>query len=214
MTDDPTTGESIPGVCPWCSAPLAATDTVTCSSCGARLQGEGDQPLPGLTAIDPVAVIEGVRAPQRPRSRLVAWLTGADIEEGMQQPASPEALAPPPPEVQREMLRLQMEAELTQLSAEVESLATDEAVAAHEEGDTARAQAALAAVLGADATTESINEAAELAAAEAELAAATSPAETDVGAAEPDVGAAEPDAEAAGATSAGVASPTEEPPAG
>jgi hypothetical protein len=167
MSDELTAGGSTPGeaICPWCSAPLAATDTVTCSSCGAKLQGEGDKPLPGLTAIDPLAVIEGARPPQRPRNRLVAWLTGADIDEGTAQPASPEALAPPAPEVRREMLRLQMEAELSQLSAEAEALATDEAVAAADQGDTARAQAAVAAVLGADAETDAVNEAAEDAAA-------------------------------------------------
>lgn len=177
MSDEPMTGEPSPtAVCPWCSAPLAATDTETCSSCGATLQTEGEQQLPGLTAIDPVAVIEGARAPQRPRNRLVAWLTGADIDEAAQKPASPEALAPPPPEVRREILRLQMEAELSQLSAEAEAMASDEAIAAQDEGDTDRLQQAVAAVLGADATTDAVNEAAETAAAE-QAAAASAVAE-------------------------------------
>jgi len=169
MSDEVTAGGSSPGVvCPWCSAPLAAADTITCSTCGAKIQGEGDQALPGLTAIDPLAVIEAARAPQRSRSRLVAWITGDESEEQAKEPASPEALAPPPPEVRREILRLRMEAELSQLSAEAEALVSDEAVAADEAGDKARAEAAVAAVVGADSTTDAVNEAAEQAAAEAE----------------------------------------------
>ncbi len=173
MSDESTTGGSTAvAICPWCSALLAATDTVTCSSCGAKLQGEGEQQLPGLTAIDPLAVIEGARAPQRPRNRLMAWLTGGDIEEAAKPQASPEALAPPPPEVRREILRLEMEAELSNLSAEAEALASDEAIAAQEQGDIAGAEAAVAAVLGADATTDAVNDAAEAAAAEVAGAAA------------------------------------------
>ena len=117
-----------------------------------------------------MAIIEGARAPQRPRNRWVAWLTGSDIEDATAPVASPEALAPPPPEVRREILRLEMEAELAQLSAEVEALASDEAIAAQDQGDSVRAKAAVAAVLGTEATTEAIKEAAEEAAAE-EIAA-------------------------------------------
>jgi hypothetical protein len=180
MSDDLAAGGSEPGaLCPWCSAPLDPDDTVTCSSCGAALQAESEQQVPGLTAIDPVAVLEGARPPQRPRNRLVAWLTGADIEEAAAPQASPEALAPPPPDVRREILRLQMEAELVQLSAEVESLATDEAIAAQEVGDTVRARAAVAAVLGVDATTDSVIEAAEAAAAEVAAEAAAGAAAVD-----------------------------------
>jgi hypothetical protein len=188
MSESLTGGSASDAVCPWCSAPLAVTDTDTCSSCGAKLHGEGDRPLPGLTAIDPLAVIEGVRPPQRPRNRLVAWLTGADIDEEAQPLASPGALAPPSPEVQREMLRLQMEAELAQLSAEVEALASDEAIAAHDAGDEAQAMASVAAVLGADATTDAVNEAAE-AAFGAEAGAGDASDTTDASADAADTGA-------------------------
>ncbi len=165
MTDAPATEGSTPGrICPWCSAPLAATDAERCSSCGATLFGDGDpaQTLPGLTAIDPLAVMEGSRAPRAPRNRVVAWLTGADIEEtASATPRSPEALAPPPPEVRREMLRLQMEAEISQLSAEAESFAADEAVALHESGNEAAAQKAVAAILGTEAAADELTETAE-----------------------------------------------------
>jgi hypothetical protein len=194
MTDELTAEGSTPvAICPWCSAPLSASDTATCSTCGAKLLGEGDEPLPGLTAIDPLAVIEGAREPRRPRNRFVAWLTGSDIEDAAQQPASAEALAPPPPEVRREILRLQMEAELSQLSAEVEAIASDEALAAEDKGDATRAQAAVAAVLGADAATDRANDAAEEAATRVETGAETERAAAEAGstAVEADAAAAE-----------------------
>lgn len=186
MSDESLTGGSASdAVCPWCSAPLSVVDAETCPSCGANLHGEGDRPLPGLTAIDPLAIIEGTRPPQRPRNRIVAWLTGSDIDEEAQPLASPGALAPPSPEVQREMLRLQMEAELSQLSAEAEAMASDEAVAAHEAGDADAARAAVAAVLGADAATEAVNEAAagasEVDAAAADEAGDDAPSGDDPG---------------------------------
>jgi hypothetical protein len=161
-------------VCPWCSAPLAAADTDTCPSCDATLHTDVEENVPGLTAIDPVAVLEGTRDPRRPRNRLVAWLTGDDIDDAANlTPGSPAALAPPPLEVRREILRLEVEAALTQRAAEVESLATDEAVALHESGDSAAAQAAVAAILGSDHLIDELVESPEEAQAAADEAAAT-----------------------------------------
>jgi hypothetical protein len=153
------TPESPAASCPWCSAPLAAPDAANCPSCGAALHGEADAQVPGLTTVDRVAVLEGMRPAIRPRNRLVAWLTGGDIEEEAETaPATAEALGPPPPEVRREMLRLQMEAELTQLTAEVESRATDEAVAMSESGDEAGAKAAVDAIRETEASVEALVE--------------------------------------------------------
>ncbi len=160
MPDDlPTTAEATAPRCPWCSAELPSADLATCPSCGASLQSEGDKQVPGLTAIDPMAVIEGAREPRRPRNRLIAWLSG-DTEE----PApvgNRDALAPPDAAVRREMLRLQMEAELSAMSAEAESIASDEAVDAVERGDQAAAEAAVEAVKEADATTDALVESPE-----------------------------------------------------
>jgi hypothetical protein len=156
---DQATPEGPGASCPWCSAPLAAADAATCPSCGAALHGESDAQVPGLTTIDRIAVLEGMRPAIRPRNRLVAWLTGGDIEEEAETaPATAEALAPPPPEVRREMLRLQMEAELTQLTAEVESRATDEAVAMIDSGDEAGAKAAVEAIRETEATVDALVE--------------------------------------------------------
>ncbi len=120
--------------CPWCSAELPSRDAVSCPSCGATLISEGEPQLPGVTAIDPEAVIRGARmAEPRPRSRLLSWITGESADE-YPTTGSPESLAPPAAEVRREILRLEMEAELSNLSAEAESILAEDQVEAAAEG--------------------------------------------------------------------------------
>jgi hypothetical protein len=161
MSDERSAGDSSPGaICPWCSAVLGAADTENCPSCGATLHGEAEPAIPGVTQIDPMAVIEGSRAPRQPRNRLMAWITGDDGSEPAA-PASTTAFEPPAPEVRREMLRLQMEAELAKASAEVEALAADEALAAEAKGDQAGAKAAVDAAKDADARTDDLIESPE-----------------------------------------------------
>jgi hypothetical protein len=153
MLDDATTGGSIPTpLCNWCSAPLPSDHEVTCPSCGATLLGDGDTAVPGLTAIDAEAILRNARAAKaKPRSRLLGWISG-DYDEGSTTTAaaSPGSLAPPPAEVRREMLRLEIEAQLQNAQAEAESLAADAAV---EEGlplDALAAAPSPPAVDGAD----------------------------------------------------------------
>lgn len=131
MTDESTAGVAR---CPWCSAELPATDLANCPSCGATLQSEGEPQVPGVTAIDPEAVIRGARSGEpRPRSRLLSWITGEPVEEAGP-PGSADSLAPPPPDVRREIMRLEMEAELANKSAEAESILAEERVEAAEGG--------------------------------------------------------------------------------
>jgi hypothetical protein len=201
MADQTTTGGDL-ARCPWCSAELTTTDAATCPSCGASLQGTTDQSLPGLTAIDPLAVIEGTRAPQRPRNRLVAWITGSDIDEAAAPLASAEALAPPSGDVLLEMERLRIEAELAQASADAEARVTDVAIAAADAGDTATAQRAVSAVLGTDRRTDALVESPE----ERELAAR--------GHGEPtDAAAPAPSADAGTAAEGAADAPSDAPPA-
>ncbi|HYM82621.1 MAG TPA: hypothetical protein VEY67_00525 [Candidatus Dormibacteraeota bacterium] len=188
MPDDARPDAAVARRCPWCSAELPANEVATCPTCGASLQSDGEPQVPGVTAIDPVAVLEGSREPRRPRNRILAWLSG-DTEEAAQ-PGDRGALAPPEPAVRREMLRLEMEAELASLSAEAESIATDEALEAADEGDQPRADADIKAAMDADAATDALVESPE------ELQAASDgPAE---------VGQADPHAPAAGGTPAGA----------
>lgn len=130
MLDDATTEGSLPAPrCNWCSAELPSDHEVTCPSCGATLLGDGDPSVPGLTAIDAEAILRSARAAKsKPRSRLLGWISG-DYEEGDATiAASPGSLGPPTGDVRREMLRLEIEAQLTNAQAEAEALAADAAV--------------------------------------------------------------------------------------
>ena len=112
-------------VCPWCSAELSSTTATECSSCGATLIGEPESAVPGVTAIDAEAIIRNARTavPER-RSRLLGWITGDDGPE-VETPAQPGSLDPPPPAVRREMLRMELEAEVAELQAEVGAMASE-----------------------------------------------------------------------------------------
>ena len=127
MLDDATTGASTPlPRCMWCSAELPSTSEVTCPTCGATLIGEGDNRVPGVTAIDAEAIIRAGRdAKPRQRSRLMSWLSGEYPEED--RPAPPGSLDPPTADVRREMLRLELEAQVANLQAEAEAMAAEQA---------------------------------------------------------------------------------------
>src|SRR4051794_26022278 len=130
MLDDATAGTSAAAPrCNWCSAPLPSDHEVTCPSCGATLLGDGDTSVPGLTAIDAEAILRNARAAKaKPRSRLLGWISG-DYDEGrVKVDATPGSLAPPPAEVRREILRLEIEAQLANAQAEVGAMAADDAV--------------------------------------------------------------------------------------
>ena len=98
-------------ICPWCSAAVVP-GTPTCASCGAILESDEDRDVPGLTAVDPGAL----RPEAKPasRNRLLSWISGEYPDEA---PSASEAqaLAPPDPEVQREIFRLELEAEVARL---------------------------------------------------------------------------------------------------
>ena len=135
MADQPA-AEAAPSSlhCPWCSAELPSASAEKCPSCGAMLIGETEAALPGVTAIDADAIIRNARAPtpQR-RSRLLSWISGEDGGEE-EAPAPPGSLAPPPPEVRREMLRLELEAEVANLQAEADSIVSEAEVEARDNG--------------------------------------------------------------------------------
>ena len=144
MLDDATASGSLPAPrCNWCSAVLPSDHEVTCPSCGATLLGDGDTAVPGLTAIDAEAILRNARAAKtKPRGRLLSWISG-DYDDGAAAvSAAPGSLAPPSGDVRREMLRLEIEAQLTNAQAEVEALAADAAV---EEGRSLEPIADLAA---------------------------------------------------------------------
>jgi hypothetical protein len=132
MLDDAATGDSTPEYhCMWCSAVLPTAHETVCPSCGATLVGEGEAAVPGLTAIDADAILRNARSGGRPRprgGRLLSWISGEYDEGDENETATPGSLAPPPAEVRREMLRLELEAQVANAQAEVEALAADAAL--------------------------------------------------------------------------------------
>jgi hypothetical protein len=147
---DPTLQPDQPGIttCPWCSTSVSS-GTATCPNCGAVLEGDEETVLPGVTAIDD-KVLRGETKPQQ-RSRLLSWISG-DYEEPEGEHVDPSAIAPPDPAVQREMRRLEIEAEVASLQAEVEARRIEAVVDELEEtGDQAGAEAMVEAVVAEDA---------------------------------------------------------------
>ena len=130
MADELTTGAASAAFhCPWCSAELPSTDLEICPSCKATLSstGPGDASLPGVTAIDHEALLRTSREPRPQRNRILSWLSGEYVEETAT-PAEPQAIAPPDLEVRREILRLELEAEIADKQAEADSILADAAV--------------------------------------------------------------------------------------
>ncbi len=140
-------GESSAPVCPWCSATYTG-DPVNCPSCGATLSGDAatDPSLPGLTAIDANAISRAKDQVKRSRSRLLSWISG-DYPEEPQTPDALGALAPPDLDVRREMLRIELEAEVANLQAEAEALRAEATVEGSSEGVSPEDAAAAAAVI-------------------------------------------------------------------
>jgi hypothetical protein len=131
MADDPAAPTA--SVCPWCSAALPSGAVETCPSCGAQLVADTDAQVPGVTAIDPEAIVRAAHqpTPQR-RNRLLSWISG-EYDAG-EEPVAPGSVAPPDPAVRREMLRLEIEAEVANLQAEAGLVMTEAEVEAREEG--------------------------------------------------------------------------------
>jgi len=164
MLDDALTGASTPlPRCMWCSAELPSDHETTCPTCGATLVGEGDSQVPGVTAIDAEAIIRAGRdVKPRQRSRLMSWISGEYPED--EAPAPPGSLDPPSADVRREMLRLELEAQVANLQAEAGAMAAEQAVDAVDAGASpevakADAQAALEAadeVIAAAAPAETL----------------------------------------------------------
>jgi len=113
--------------CPWCSAVLPDPAADKCPSCGAQLiHASGSEPnLPGVTALDPEAILRARSEAGRSRGGILGFLTGRDLPEGSVGPESAESLAPPDDAVRREMIRLQLEAEQADAVAESVALRSD-----------------------------------------------------------------------------------------
>jgi hypothetical protein len=204
MLDDAMTGASTPlPRCMWCSAELPSDHETTCPTCGATLIGEGDSQVPGVTAIDAEAIIRAGRDTKpRQRSRLLSWISGEYPDEDV--PAPPGSLDPPSADVRREILRLELEAQVANLQAEAGAMAAEQAVDAVDAGASpeaakADAQAALEAAdeaitAAAPAETLEALEPNYVAPTDAPAGAAPAAGENSATDASPDASGAAPDA--------------------
>ena len=113
--------------CPWCSAPVASPDDVTCGACGATLQGDAAIEIPGVTAIDGQHASRAA-APRKIRRTFGALFVGSDDEIPPPSEAELPALEMPDAEVRHEMLRLQLDAELADLTARAAALAAERGI--------------------------------------------------------------------------------------
>lgn len=119
---------AVPERCPWCSAELPDGSPATCPSCSANLTSDGEPQVPGVTAVDIERIALRRSGPPK-KSRLMSWISGdADDDRAPAPSAAPGSLAPPPLEVRREMLRLEMDARIADLTAEAGAMAADEAL--------------------------------------------------------------------------------------
>lgn len=126
MVDDTHSAvESAEHICPWCSARYTG-EAETCPSCGAALTTDPttDTSLPGLTAIDAAAIVRAKTPVARPRNRLLSWISG-EYPDDTPSVAEAGALQPPDLDVRREMLRLELEAEVANLQAEADALMSE-----------------------------------------------------------------------------------------
>jgi hypothetical protein len=123
----PSLPPAAPGArCPWCSAPIASPDDVTCGACGATLQGDAAIEIPGLTTIDGQHSWQA-GAPRKVRRTFgVLFAGGDDIRRPSE--ADLPALAMPDAEVRREMLRLKLDAELADLTARAAAQAAERGI--------------------------------------------------------------------------------------
>lgn len=112
------------GVCPWCSAALTPDATV-CPSCGANLVADGEPSVPGVTAIDAAALVRSKTTPQ-PRNRLLSWISG-EYQADLPSKSEAQAIAPPDDDVRREILRLELEAQVASLQAEADAIRAEAA---------------------------------------------------------------------------------------
>ena len=135
MTEESLASGAEPSICPWCSATYTG-DPETCPSCGAVLAADpaADPSLPGLTAIDPAALSRAKSPTPRSRNRILSWISGDYLEEAGADPADAGALAPPDIAVRREILRLELEAEVANLQAEADALIAEATVEGHAPG--------------------------------------------------------------------------------
>ena len=162
MTEESLAGGSDASICPWCSATYTG-EPEHCPSCGAVLAVDPatDPSLPGLTSIDTAAILNAKNPTPRSRNRIMSWISG-DYPDEAGDPADAGALAPPDLAVRREILRLELEAEVANLQAEADALIAEATVEGHAPGtspeDAAAADALVNQIESVSAELDAVDE--------------------------------------------------------
>jgi hypothetical protein len=135
MTDPMPPAEEVR--CAWCASTAGPDEAGRCRSCGANITGSDlSEPVPGVTDVDTLGIMKQRTA--REPNRIVSWVTG-DAPSGESWAPAGEALEAPSPDVQREMLRMELDAAIAARQAEIDAMKADEALEAL--GDAGRAAA-------------------------------------------------------------------------
>jgi hypothetical protein len=111
-------------ICPWCSTPIPSTADA-CPKCGAIVEGAIAKDIPGLTVVDPKAVL-GI-----PDEGMVPDVVDpkALLRTGVyEQPISAEALLPPSEAVRLEMRKMELEAQIENAGTELMNPKGDESI--------------------------------------------------------------------------------------
>jgi len=119
MPDEPAVASTIS--CPWCST-VSPAGTATCPSCGAALVATGDGSVPGVTSVDPEAVLRA-KGGGKSRGGILGFLSGETGDTvDVPTPQELQSTAPPNADVQIEMMRLELEARRQRIEAEAGEL--------------------------------------------------------------------------------------------
>jgi len=108
-------------ICPWCSTSIPV-DAAACPKCGAVAEGSVAQDIPGLTVVEPKATLGPVEGLLPDRLDPRAWLDAGHGGDAV----DPEAVRPPSEAVRREMLKIELEAEIENAGGMVMSPTGDE----------------------------------------------------------------------------------------
>jgi hypothetical protein len=120
-------------ICPWCSTPIPSSNDA-CPKCGAIVEGAVAKDIPGLTVVDPTAVLGVADEGLVPDVVDPKALLRAGVYE---QPVNPEALLPPSEAVRREMRKMELEAQIENAGTELMNPKGDESLDAPAPSDEA-----------------------------------------------------------------------------
>jgi hypothetical protein len=111
-------------ICPWCSTPIPASSDA-CPKCHAIVEGAIAKDIPGLTVVDPKAVLGVPDEGMIPDVVDPKTLLRTPLYDS---PVSPEAIMPPSEAVRLEMRKIELEAQIENAGTELLNPKGDESL--------------------------------------------------------------------------------------